>query len=251
MSKISELSARIHLEFLPIDKHSSLFDLLSTRCSKLLIVEESGDKRPHWHLCMVTRFSMKTIRTDIKKYLTNKSHNNRFQVKNANGKSQTYVRALQYICKGKSDQDLPNIIKSKGYTQNDIKDFHKAYWLENSGLKKKGSLKGLPGYVKISEDLLLINSLINPIKDHLCKKTLQEFIKKIKLNVVKYYIKNYKTFPTNSQLDCVCHSCIGYILSKLTYHEDDVASICVAIISNTLYNVNSEFQTQSFIDKNL
>lgn len=250
-----EKTFSIRIDCRHITDNKQLFKMYNDRCNKVLVILEKEPKE-HYHIVVHTKYSQKTIRENTKKYLIiyedKKLNQNRYMIKNTESKNSSLERALWYICKGESSEKLPIIAYSKGYTKKQIKEFHKVYWENNKVYKKNDSLKGLPLFTKISEDVLKKEHIIDPIRDHLNSKKLEEFIKKIKIETVKYYIKAVKTFPTGMQLDCVINSVIAYVLTKLTYDEDDVALISLHVINKSVYMIPDSdlYQTKKYLEKN-
>ena len=50
-----------------------------------------------------------------------------------------WEKQMRYLCKGKDRDTMPVVLSKKGITDDEIKQYHEAYWLENDRLKEKGA----------------------------------------------------------------------------------------------------------------
>lgn len=89
--------------------------------------------------CIISRefASKEHIQCYVETNITKKTWVNKFNLKfKSMDRRDKYVmpdkgETIRYVCKGKSDLELPDVVAKMGFSEDNIKNFHTEYWLRN------------------------------------------------------------------------------------------------------------------------
>lgn len=194
-----------------------LFQLLNTKCNKMIIASETYSPKKkkdvplHYHGVINTSLTISSIRKTIRKYQekTKDTEGNRsYSLKDCQKGSSTIDAALRYTCKGQSpDFKTVKIVSSKGYPEKEIKLFHKSYWEQYYALKKKVGTKGKPIFVQVYHTL--------QDADFENFQNTDDIMKWARQQIIKFYIRNVRTFPNSFQIKGSAYSLISMIYNEM------------------------------------
>lgn len=196
-------------------------------------IEKEDTNEEHIHAIIKSNFCKSTLRKNFLKLVVNGNGNKVYSIK----KCDTPEKALRYICKEKP----PKKYILKGYTENDIKQFHVDYWNENNRLKKKHQIKGSPYFIQIFTRLKDNEKLKHQVLEW-CKNKkyglIPKFLEKV---VIKSYITDCKTFPNKYQITNVANSLMSRLLLHYKILINQITEIMHAIImADDPYILDSE-----------
>lgn len=108
----------------------------------IFLVKEMGSEGDNPHFQGILECKINTVRTFMKRHFMG---NAEYSVK----KTEDVTRTLQYLCKGASAIDEPEVVFNNGMAL--VEQMHEAYWLENAELRtqsrKKKREQGNPLYL--------------------------------------------------------------------------------------------------------
>lgn len=122
----SELHFRAHIDEIEVDK---LLSFLHANSDVIIVCREFG-KREHIHSTIILKQSKTTFREKLLKEFPILKGNKGYSCKEVKKPESN----LRYICKGRPN-DYPDILYSV-YTDDEIKGFYNAYWLEHKQYEK-------------------------------------------------------------------------------------------------------------------
>lgn len=196
-----------------------LFELLKKCSNKIIIssetfsIKKDKDVPLHFHGVVTTTLTMSSIRKKVKKYQI-QTGNGAYNLKNVTKGGGSLKKSLQYTCKGKSsDFNTVVIAFNYGYSDDDIVQYHKDFWLIYDKTKKIKTHKDKPTFYQIYksiDDAVLyeLHELFKTFKIF----EMQERVIKI---IIRWYRVNVKCLCNPIAIKCISRSIINTMLYDL------------------------------------
>jgi len=101
----------------------------------LVVFESHAGENPHVHAVFDSDKKLSAVRMGFKRKFEDKVGNGSYSLKETDDDIDAYMR---YMCKGNSREDMPDIKIRQGilYTDENIKDWHDKYWVNNDSIKE-------------------------------------------------------------------------------------------------------------------
>lgn len=209
---------RFHTKYEVKNGLSKFVDKYCSRC--LGMVHKQGQDNEHVHLVIHTTYVVSTLRKNFRSMVIGGHGNKAYSIKTCND------GMLSYICK----ENPPKKYILKGYTDNDIKMFHKMSDSHNDRLKKNNNNKANPYFIQLFKRLKDNPKLKKQCLEWCHKKEHNKTSKFLQKVVIKFYIKDTKTFPNKYQVSNVSNSLMARLLIEYGILTDQVCEIMHAII---------------------
>lgn len=132
-----------------------IIDKYVVKGKPFLVVRETGENgdNPHYHFAFASAAKSQTVRTFINRTAWKGNKNYSLKV----GDENLMERHFNYLCKGSSKNDLPEVVMSSDHFDNAvIEERHESYWTENEKLVQGSRKRKANSGVSIGEQIYAI-----------------------------------------------------------------------------------------------